>query len=194
MLRTKDEWEKIYEENRTPWDAREQDPYVVTLVEKGIVRPCKTIDLGCGTGNEAIYLTKRGFQVTGIDISEFAIQEAKRRAAEAGVECEFIASDVLDISLEEKYDFAVDRACFHFLDPEDHEKYLAVLRRISNPGAMFFLVVSSEHETAKGPHQFSKEDIHRIFDRDFEIKSLELVTLETHGEKPRPYLVLLQKG
>lgn len=193
MIRTKEQWEEIYQEGRTPWDARSPEPRLVALIERGVIKPCATIDLGCGTGNEAIFLANRGFTVTGVDISEEAIREARRRAEEAGIERNFIASNVLEMPLMGKFDFAIDRACFHFLDPEDHPKYLEKLNSILNPGAIFFLVISSDYETAKGPHQFSKQDIREIFGRDFDIKSVELVTLETHGEKPRPYICLMRK-
>ena len=59
------------------------------------MKPCKTIDLGCGTGNYAIYLVSIGFDVTGIDISQTAIKIAKENAKKKRVKCDFLVTDVL---------------------------------------------------------------------------------------------------
>ena len=194
MLRTKEGWERIYQDKQTPWDSNQPEPYLVKLVTEGVVKPCTAIDLGCGTGNEAVFLAKHRFTVTGVDVSETAIKKARKKAKSANVTCKFIVSDVLNIPLDKKYDFAIDRACFHFLDPKDQPHYIQNLKSILKPGALFLLVVSSEQETAKGPHQFSKADIRRLFLKDFKILSIELVILETHKEKPRPYICLMQKN
>ena len=64
--------EKIYQKtplNKIPWNFETPPNDLVELVDAGKVNPCKTVDLGCGTGNYAIYLASQGFNVTGIDIS-----------------------------------------------------------------------------------------------------------------------------
>jgi len=62
--------------NEIPWNFESPPKELVKLVDSGKVKPCKTIDLGCGTGNYAIYLASRGFDVIGIDISPTAIKIA----------------------------------------------------------------------------------------------------------------------
>ncbi len=193
MLRTKSDWEKIYQNKTTPWDATVPEPHLVAFVRSGTLQPCTTIDLGCGTGNEALFLAQQGFSVTGIDIAELAIQEAWQRAEKAGATCTFTVGNVLDIPLDTKYDLAIDRGCFHFLDPEEQIRYVQNLHQLLNPGGLVFLVVSSEHDAVKGPHQFSKEDIGRMFGTLFTIMSIALVTLETHETKPTSYVCVLKK-
>jgi len=193
MLRTKEQWEKIYTEHRTPWDAESPDPHFVSIIKEGVIQPCAALDLGCGTGNEAIFLAQRGFEVIGVDISQNATKEAGLRASKAGVKCDFIVSDILTAPIDRTFDLVLDRACFHFLDPKDRGVYLKNLCRWLRSGGTFFLVVSSSHETAKGPHQFSKTDLQKTFDHDFYTENIKLVTLQTHGEKPRPYICLFKK-
>ncbi len=69
-------YEVIYRYFRAPWDtaAREE---LVSLMEGEHIKPCCTIDLGCGTGENAIYLAQKGFDVTAADYAEAAIEKAR---------------------------------------------------------------------------------------------------------------------
>jgi 2-polyprenyl-3-methyl-5-hydroxy-6-metoxy-1,4-benzoquinol methylase len=90
--------EDIYQQipiNEIPWDMKEPPQPLVELVTSGKILPCKTIDLGCGTGNNSIYLAKQGYDVTGIDITSMAIRLAKEKADEIGLTCNFIAANFL---------------------------------------------------------------------------------------------------
>lgn len=58
----------------------------------------KILDLGCGAGRHAISLAKEGINVTGVDISEYMLLEAKMRAKKAGVKVNFIQADLADIN------------------------------------------------------------------------------------------------
>lgn len=64
----KNKMEKIYRETppeEIPWNVETPPKELVQLIERGKVKPCKAIDLGCGAGNYAIYIASKGFDVTG---------------------------------------------------------------------------------------------------------------------------------
>jgi SAM-dependent methyltransferase len=82
---------------KIPWNSETPPEALVELVESGRVKPCKTIDLGCGAGNYAIYLAGKGFEVTGIDNSPTAIRIAQENANKKGVTGTFLVADVLGI-------------------------------------------------------------------------------------------------
>ena len=63
----------------------------------------KILDVGCGTGRHAIELAKRGYQVTGIDLSEDQLKRAKEKAESEGVEVTFLQGDARDFSFDEPY-------------------------------------------------------------------------------------------
>jgi len=65
------------------------------------------LDIGCGTGRHAIELAGRGYQVTGIDISQAQIELARKKAQKAGVEVDFLLDDATSFSLDKKYDLAL---------------------------------------------------------------------------------------
>jgi 2-polyprenyl-3-methyl-5-hydroxy-6-metoxy-1,4-benzoquinol methylase len=67
----------------------------------------KVIDIGCGTGRHAIELTKRGYNVTGVDLSEDQIKRAKEKAREAGVTIDFQTQDARNLPFDGEFDLAI---------------------------------------------------------------------------------------
>ena len=86
---------KRYESGNTPWDAGQPDFNLIETVTKNPILSCKALDVGCGTGDNSIWLAQNGFQVIGTDISDIAIEKAKEKAFKAGVTCDFILVDFL---------------------------------------------------------------------------------------------------
>ena len=75
--------DRIYQDvppDTIPWSIETPPDALVELVQSDTVRPCRTIDLGCGAGNYAIYLAGLGFDVTGVDSSPKAITIAGENA------------------------------------------------------------------------------------------------------------------
>lgn len=72
---------ELYDENKLdiPWVERVANPIFLKWFKKHKLTPCKTLVVGCGLGDDAAYLAKRGFQVTAFDISERAVQKCKER-------------------------------------------------------------------------------------------------------------------
>ena len=63
-----------------PWDSGTPDPMLIEMVESRAIAPGRTLDVGCGTGTNAIYLADHGFEVMGVDLSPVAIEQARARA------------------------------------------------------------------------------------------------------------------
>lgn len=70
-------------------------------------KPRKILDLGCGTGSHALILAQRGYEVTGIDLSNVMIERAKKKAEEANIEADFMVEDMRTIKLTEKFDCVI---------------------------------------------------------------------------------------
>jgi len=135
-----------------PWNVGTPPDALVALVESGSVRPCRTIDLGCGAGNYAIYLAGLGFDVSGVDSSPTAIRIAEKNAREKGVRCRFIVADLLG-DLHEvtgTFDFAFDWELLHHIFPEDRETYVRNVHKVLNPGATYLSVCFSEQDPQFG--------------------------------------------
>src|SRR5262245_44752761 len=112
-----DSWNDSYASGEPlPWDTGVPDPLLVEMIESRAITPGRTLDIGCGTGTNAVFLAERGFDVLGVDISEVAIEKARARAHGR---CRFEVVDFLAAAPAGQFDFVFDRGCFHAFD-EDH--------------------------------------------------------------------------
>jgi SAM-dependent methyltransferase len=92
---------------------------LVELIESRAIEPGRTLDVGCGTGTNAIYLAQHGFDVVGVDVSRIAVETAR---AKANGTCRFETLDFLtEAPPGGPFQFVFDRGCFHIFD-EDHER------------------------------------------------------------------------
>lgn len=198
------EMDKIYRNmplGEIPWNIETPPDALVELVESGKVKPCKTIDFGCGAGNYAIYLANIGFDVNGIDTSPSAIKTAKENAKKKRVKCNFFVADVLgDLDeVKQPFDFAYDWELLHHIYPEKRKKYVENVYRILNPRGNYLSICFSEKDPQFGGSgkyretplgtilYFSSEDeLRDLFEPYFNIK--ELKTIEISG-KFAPHLV-----
>jgi len=191
-----DEIYKKLPPEKIPWNIEAPPAVLMELVESGKVRPCRTIDLGCGAGNYAIYLASRGFMVTGIDISPAAITLARENAGKKGVSCTFLVADVLaDLSgvVHETFDFAFDWELLHHIYPEERVKYVENIVKLLNPGGKYLSVCFSEkdpqfggagkyRETPLGTVLYfsSLEELRDLFTPSFRI--INLKTIQVTGK------------
>jgi cyclopropane fatty-acyl-phospholipid synthase-like methyltransferase len=122
-----------------PWVGRARSE-LVQLVESGELLPGRAIDLGCGEGDNAIFLAQHGFQVTGIDFSPAAIDKARAKAREAGAEAEFLVDDLTRLtSVTGEFDLIVDYGTFDDLSIKDRAAYVDQVISLAKPGARFLL-------------------------------------------------------
>lgn len=189
--------DRIYREiplEEIPWNMESPPDALVRLVESGEIKPCKTIDLGCGTGNHAIYLASKGFDVTAIDIAPTAIRTGQENAKANGVRCKFLVADVVsDLDkFSQTFDFAYEWSLLHHIFPQKRGKYVECVYRILNPRAKYLSVCFSERDLQFGGSgkfretplgtvlYFSCEDeLRHLFSPYFKIN--ELKTIEITG-------------
>ena len=105
-------------------------------------RPKKALELGCGEGRNAIYMAKQNIDVTAIDISQIAIDNAKALAAEQNARVNFIAADIFMTSFADlgQHDFVYDSGLLHHLAPHRRLSYLDLLDKALIPGGYFGLM------------------------------------------------------
>jgi len=124
---------------RMPWETGPRDE-LVGLVERGRLAPCRAIDLGCGTGSNAIFLAQHGFDVTGVDFATVAIRKARRRARAAGVKVQFVIDDLTDLhKVRGTFDLLVDYGALDDLRPGDRDLYVRNLLPLTHPGSQYLL-------------------------------------------------------
>lgn len=139
----RDKLAEYYRDGKPPWDTDVSPPELTALVSgEAALSPGRALDLGCGTGTNAVYLAQNGWEVTGVDLIDDAIDQSRRKAAGAGMPVQFLAGDVtrldaLDVS--GPFDLFFDLSCYCGIPPHRRDAYAEGLTRRAAPGARLLM-------------------------------------------------------
>ncbi len=132
-------YELVYGKFRAPWDIGPRKE-LVELVESGRLKPCRAIDLGSGTASNCIFLAQHGFDVTGVDFAQAAIDLGRRRAANANARVNFIRDDLTHLqNVRGQFDLLVDYGTLDDLAPRARDLYIQNVLPLTHAGSQFLL-------------------------------------------------------
>jgi SAM-dependent methyltransferase len=166
---------------KAPWDiGKPQAPFVA--VADRVVSP--VLDAGCGTGENALFFAARGHRVTGIDFLKKPIQQARVKAAERGLQMEFLVKDALKLGdWGERFASVIDCGLFHVFSDHDRRRYVQGLTQVVEPGGRLFLMCFSDEEPGtQGPRRVSRQELYDAFADDWEVESLQPSRFEVNEE------------
>jgi 2-polyprenyl-3-methyl-5-hydroxy-6-metoxy-1,4-benzoquinol methylase len=191
-------WAELYRERAVetmPWYYPGLDPDLERALGAFDLRGGRALDVGTGPGTQAIALAERGFETTGTDLAEAAVERARALAGSKGVAVRFVRDDVLDSRLEGPFDVAFDRGCFHVLPPDRRPTYVETVRRLVAPGGFLFLKCFSAKQPGDvGPYRFTPADVERTFGGAFVVRSIEETVYQgTLDPLPRALFCALQR-
>jgi SAM-dependent methyltransferase len=179
-----------------PWDIGRPQKEFVELVRRGEITG-SVLDIGCGTGEHALFFAGEGYEVWGIDSSPLAIGKAKEKAAGRGLKVQFLVLNALDLPrLNRKFDTSTDSGLFHTLSDEDRPLFVDNLAAILSPGGKYFMLCFSDLEpTGYGPRRITKREIQDSFRDGWSINYIRAAVFEsrTRTEGPRAWLSSISK-
>jgi ubiquinone/menaquinone biosynthesis C-methylase UbiE len=163
------------------------------------------LDVGCGTGDNAVFLAKNGFTVVGVDIAPRAIELAKGKAAMQNVKVDFRVANALELNRHfdsSEFDDIIDSGLFQTLDDEERRIYVKEISRIIRVGGSCFMLCFSDKEPGSGgsgvssPRRISKDEIRRAFLPMFRISYIRdaKFTDRLHPKGARAYITSATKA
>lgn len=174
-MNNKNHWETVYETKnpeQVSWTQEVPKTSLDLIHSLNLLKSAKIIDVGGGDSNLVDHLLEAGFEnITVLDISEHALEKAKKRLGDKAKNVTWIVSDITAFKPESTYDLWHDRATFHFLTQEEQiSKYRQILKNSVNQ----FLIIATFSE--KGPlkcsgleiSQYSEEKLSLKLNEDFE--------------------------
>jgi SAM-dependent methyltransferase len=167
------DWDRPYAGPSPPWDIGRPQPAFVRLTDVGALTGA-LLDAGCGTGEHTILAARLGARALGIDISTLAIETARRKAAERGVDAGFQVFDALRVdTLGEVFDTVVDSGLFHVFDDAARARYVAAIHTVLRPGGHLHLMCFSDRQPGDwGPRRVTEGELRAALGDGWRIASL----------------------
>jgi SAM-dependent methyltransferase len=120
------------------------DHRLVELVEgPNRLAPRRALDLGCGTGRNALYLAKHGWETVGVEMVGSAVEAARRKAAAQALPIQFVQGDVTrleDLGVGAEFTLLMDGGCYHMIAADRRAAYADSVTRVAAPGARLIIV------------------------------------------------------
>jgi SAM-dependent methyltransferase len=177
------DWDRMYRQGTPPWDAGIPHAELIRVLnEYPFPKGGTVLEIGCGTGSDAICFAKRRYEVTAVDCSPIALERARLRAERQDALLRFVLDDIFDfVRTSGEFDVVYDSGFYHYIRLTKLEQYLDLLWRVTRPGSWYLCLVGSTGERAEGgPPQVSEDDIRYELGRLFEFVHLR----HTHLESP----------
>jgi cyclopropane fatty-acyl-phospholipid synthase-like methyltransferase len=179
-----------------PWDIGRPQKEFVELVRRGEITG-SVLDIGCGTGEHALFFAGEGYEVWGIDSTPLPIQKASEKAAGRGLQVHFLVLNALDLCrLNRKFDTATDSGLFHTLSDEDRPVFVDNLAAILSPAGKYFMLCFSELEPGGyGPRRITEREIQDSFRDGWSINYIRPAIFESRfrAEGSRAWLSSISK-
>ncbi len=187
-MNKKSKYDQRYEDGDTPWELNRPDQNLINVIKEERIQPVRTLDIGCGTARNAIWLAQNKFEVTGADFSSLAIEKAKQRAKQQGVNIRLLEKDFLSPDvIASDFEFVFDRGCFHGFTEANQRKQFAknVSLHLKEKGLWLSLLGNSDDEPRdEGPPMRSALEIVSAVEPFFEILFLKANRFDSNREKP----------
>jgi len=185
-------WNESYASGELPWDTGLPEPLLVEFVTSSGVAPGRALEIGAGTGTNAIWLAERGFDVLGVDVSPLAVERARAKMNGRELSCRFDALDFLAAPPPHgPFQFVFDRGCFHVFDEQDErQRFAAQVAAALSPGGLWLSLIGSTEGPLRevGPPRRSAREVILAIEPALEI--VELRSAEFRGNNAKAWFCL----
>lgn len=174
-------WDASYANGPAPWDIGRPQQAIVRLAGEGGFAGA-VLDVGCGTGENALHVASLGLAVLGVDVAETALAMARKKLDDRGIEVEFAVADAFHLErLGRMFETVLDSGMFHTCDGGEQLKYAASLASVTKQGGTLYVLCFSDAGPETGPHPVRQEELRAAFNfgRGWNVAAIEANRIET---------------
>lgn len=180
-------WNESYASGQLPWDTGQPEPLLVEFVSASAVTPGPALEIGAGTGTNAIWMAEHGFDVLGVDVAPLAVERAHAKIEGRPLRCRFATSDFLAAPPPEgPFQFVFDRGCFHVFDePAERQQFAAHVAAALAPDGLWLSLIGSTEGPPRefGPPRRSAREVTLAIEPALEIVELRSAEFRSHDAK-----------
>jgi SAM-dependent methyltransferase len=184
------DWDDRYRDGNVPWDTGRPSAELQQVLSRHSIAPCRALEIGCGTGSNAVWLAQQGFEVTGIDVAPLAVEQAEQRTQAAGVKANFQVADVLQLpDLQGPFAFFFDRGCYHAVRRGAADEYaVAIAKQLVSGGRGLILAGNAREPHEPGPPVVTEDQIRNELGVAFRILDLQEFRFDETPGVPMQFL------
>jgi SAM-dependent methyltransferase len=173
------DFEAVYTSSTPPWDIGRPQPAFARLAEAGGLVG-RVLDVGCGTGEHALFAASLGHDAVGVDIAPSAVELAKAKATERSLEVRFFVFDALRLpELGRHFDTVLDCGLFHVFDDDDRARFVQSLASVVPAGGRYHMLCFSDRQPGDwGPRRVTQHEIRTSFAAGWVIDSIEPTVID----------------
>lgn len=167
-MHTQDRFPEIYATTVPAWDIGRPQPDLLAAFDE-LSLAGSVLDLGCGTGENALELARRGLEVWGLDATPAALAMAEEKRTARGLSATFVHGDALDLSaLHRSFDTVLDCGLYHVLEDEERRSYRRSVDLVLRSGGRFLMLGLATNTSGRGPRGYSIDDVRAGFGDGYE--------------------------
>ena len=172
----------MYALGLAPWERRDVAEAWRPLFEGPLaMEPGRALDVGCGSGRDAVHLAGHGWEVTAVEVVDKALAKARQRAADEGVEVQWVKGDVGELGrlgLEPGYSLLYDFGCIQGLSDDARRGAAAGLTGLAEPGARLLFLAFKAGRRIMLPRGMDREHLVALLGDGWELETAESVVTE----------------
>lgn len=182
----KDHWNHRYLTADTPWDENDPSAPLQQALLHFASPPRRLLEIGCGTGANALWMAEQGYEYYGLDIAEEAVRKAKKRLHGRKQRGVFFVCDLLDEAPDSVFDVIADRGCWHCFDEEARHHAVRIISNLLMPSGYWISMIGNDDYAVEasspfhGAPRMSARDILTHVEPYFEVHYLTRCWFSAH--------------